>query len=144
MDNITNELEEIVKENMLYRFKTELNYCIEDDKTEVIKKIIKDLNKDKVNYDTKVINKNKLDNFLDKMTNNKFKQAWARLNIDQKFTKLEEYINEQNFPNKKELLKKVRNLLNDNKLASSKEVDYDKELCKINKIKDMEKYLNIK
>ncbi len=144
MDNITNELDEIVKENMLYRFKTELNYCVEDDKTEVIQKIIKELNKDKVNFDTKVINKNKLDNFLNTMTNNKFKQAWARLNIDQKFTKLEEYINEQNFPNKKDLIKKVRNLLNDNKLASSKEVDYDKELCKINKIKDIEKYLNIK
>jgi hypothetical protein len=144
MDNITNELDEIIKENMLYRFKTELNYCVEDDKIEVIKQIIKELNKDIINYDTKVINKNKLDNFLNNMTNNKFKQVWARLNIDQKFTKLEEYINEQNFSNKKDLIKKVRNLLNENKLVSSKEVDYDKELCKINKIKDIEKYLNIK
>jgi len=142
-DSFANEINEIVNNNLLYRFKKELEFTYDSDKKDMIKLILKNYTKDsqKLEYDTKQMNKSKLDSFLDKMTNNKFKQTWTRLNYEQKITKFEEFIQEYNFTtkvNKKKLILKLKALLDADKLNTSKEVIYDKENCKIDSIKDFE------
>jgi hypothetical protein len=140
-DTLINEFNKIIADNTLFRFKNELERCYDEEKKTTIKKIIKKLsNNSKDDYDSKEINKNKLNDFLDKMTHNKFKQTWSRLNPDQKLTKIEEFVNdvEKDKNKKKKLLIKLKKMLDNNKLATSKEVSYDKEECKINSIKNFE------
>jgi hypothetical protein len=140
-DTLINEFNKIIVDNTLYRFQKELERCYDEEKKVVIKKIIKKLSNDtKEEFNSKELNKNKLNDFLDKMTHNKFKQTWSRLNLDQKMTKIEEFVNdiEKDKNKKKKLLLKLKKMLDNNKLLTSKEVDYDKELCKINSIKNFE------
>ncbi len=139
-DTIVNEFKKIINDNVIYKFKKELERCQDEDRKNNIKKIIKNLSNEKEDFNSKDINKNKLNDFLDKMTHNKFKQTWSRLNLDQKLSKIEEYINivEKDKNTRKKLLLKIKTMLNNNKLLTSKEVDYDKEECKINSIKNFE------
>lgn len=139
-DTLINEFNKIILNNKLLRFKKELEACQDEEKKTIIKKIIKKLNNDtKDEFNTKDTNKNKLNDFLDKMTHNKFKQSWTRLNIDQKISKIEEFVNdnEKNQNKKNKLIMKLKKLLEKNKLTT-KEIDYDKEKCKINSIKNFE------
>ncbi len=139
-DTLINEFNKIILNNKLLRFKKELEACQDEEKKTIIKKIIKKLNNDtKDEFNTKDTNKNKLNDFLDKMTHNKFKQTWTRLNTDQKITKIEEFVNdiEKNQNKKNKLITKLKKLLEKNKLTT-KEIDYDKEKCKINSIKNLE------
>lgn len=143
-DSVANDINEIVNNNVIYRFKKELEYTYDGDKKDIIKKVLKSLSKEKEEFNTKEINKNKLDNFLDKMTHNKFKQTWSRLNYEQKITKFEEFVNNYNFDfkvNKKSIVKKLKSMLDADKLVTSKEVIYDKESCKINSIKDFDQVI---
>ena len=143
-DSVTNDINDIVKINMIYRFKKELDHTYDSDKKEIIKKVLKTLTKDKQEYNTKEIHKNKLDNFLDKITQSKFKQNWTRLNYEQKITKFEEFVNNYKFDkkvNKKNIIKKLKSILDTDKLTTSKEVIYDKENFKIETIKDFDEIL---
>ena len=89
-DTIINEFNKIITDNTLFRFHKELEKCHDEEKKEIITKIIKKMGNSNNNnkYDTKEINKNKLNDFLDKITHNKYKQTWTRLNLDQKTTKI--------------------------------------------------------
>ena len=143
-DSVFNDINDIVKHNQIYRFKKELDHTYDSEKKEIIKKVLKSMSKEKQEFNTKEINKNKLDNFLDKMTQNKFKQTWTRLNYEQKITKFEEFINNYKFDkkvNKKNIIKKLKSMLDSDKLVTSKEVIYDKETCKIDSIKDFEEII---
>lgn len=137
---IVNEIKKIISNNIVYRFQKELEDSYDEDKKSTIKKIIKKINNNKDEFDTKEVHKNKLNDFLDKMTENKFKQTWSRLNFDQKMTKIEEYLDsiEKDKITKKKLLLKIKKMMENNKLITSKEVDYDKETCKINSIKNFD------
>ena len=144
-DTIINEFNKIITDNTLFRFKKELEKCHEEEKKTIITKIIKKMSNDDNNnkYDTKELNKNKLNDFLDKITHNKYKQVWTRLNLDQKTTKIEEFINNidntEIDKNKKEkLLLKLKDMLDTNKLLTSKDVKYDKIECKILSIKNFD------
>jgi hypothetical protein len=144
-DTIINEFNKIITDNTLFRFNRELENCHEEEKKVIITKIIKKMGNSGNNneYDTKEINKNKLNNFLDKITHNKYKQTWTRLNLDQKTTKIEEFINnidntEIDKKEKEKLVLKLKDMLNTNKLLSSKEVKYDKIECKILSIKNFD------
>jgi hypothetical protein len=138
-DSVANDINDVINNNIIYHFKKELDHTYDADKKDIIKKILKSFSKDKEEFNTKEINKNKLDNFLDKMTHNKFKQTWARLNYEQKITKFEEFVNNYNFDskvNKKHIVKKLKSILDGDKLVTAKEIIYDKENCKIISIKD--------
>ncbi len=137
-DTINNEIEKMINNNIIYRFKKESEQCFDDERKLEIQKVIKTLCKDKDEYNSKIVNKTKFNDFLDKITNNKFKQNWTRLNYDQKITKFEEYINDNKFEKKQKLIKKIKLMLADNKLITSKEVIYNKDTCKIECIKDFE------
>jgi len=140
IDTFTNDFDKVIKNNLIYRFTNEFNNTFDDDRKQILIKVLKNINKEKeIEIDTKQLNKNKLNDFLDKITNNKFKQTWSRLNYDQKFMKIEEFINNYEYKssvNKKNIIKHFKYLLDKNKLSSSKEVSYDKETCKITAIKD--------
>lgn len=140
IDSFTNDFDKVIKNNILFRFNNEYNNTFDDERKTILNKVLKNLQKEKeIEIDTKQINKNKLNDFLDKITNNKLKQTWSRLNYDQKLTKIEEFINTYEYKtsiNKKNVLKYFKNLLDKNKLSSSKEVSYNKEDCKISAIKD--------
>ena len=135
-----NEIKKIIDKNKLYRFTNELNKCEEETKKKVLNDIINKINNV---VDIKPIaESNKLNDFLTKMTNSKYKQSWTKLNKDQKIFKLEEYINNNNdIINKKEFFNKIKNLLNNNKLNSSKEIIYDKNNSKVIVIKNLENIL---
>lgn len=140
-DTIINEFNKIIVDNTLYRFIRELERCQDDEKKKFIKKIIKKLTNDcKDDYNSNEINKNKLNDFLDKMTHNKFKQTWTRLNLDQKMMKLEEFVNdgEKDKHKRKKIFLKLKKMIDNDKLLTSKEVNYNKDECKIISIKDFE------
>jgi len=140
IDSFTNDFDKVIKNNILYRFNNEYNNSFDDERKTILTKVLKNLQKEKDSeIDTKKINQNKLNDFLDKITNNKLKQTWSRLNYDQKLSKIEEFINNYEYKsstNKKSVIKHFKILLDKNKLSSSKEVSYDKENCKITAIKD--------
>jgi hypothetical protein len=139
-DTLINEFNKIITGNTVYRFQKELERSQDEDRKTTIKKIIKKISNNKEEFDTKEINKNKLNDFLDKMTHNKYKQTWTRLNLDQKFTKIEEFVNdfEKDKTKRKNLLLKIKKMMENNKLLTSKEVNYNREECKINSIKNFE------
>ncbi len=138
IDSIINEIEKNVQSNILYRFEKEKENTYDEEKKQILKKVLTFISKKPTEeYDTKQVNKNKLNDFLDKMTNNKLKTTWTRLNYDQKLSKLEEFINNQIKEEKKKkiVLKKIKSLLDKGKLNTSKEIGYDKETCQISNIK---------
>jgi hypothetical protein len=138
IDSIINEIEKNVQSNILYRFEKENENTYDEEKKVILKKVIAFISKKPVEeYDTKQVNKNKLNDFLDKMTNNKLKTTWTRLNYDQKLSKLEEFINNQITEEKKKkiVLKKIKSLLDKGKINTSKDIGYNKETCQIINIK---------
>jgi hypothetical protein len=138
LDSMTKEIMKNIQTNILYRFETENDNTYDEEKKLILKKVLLYLNKKtSEEYDTKQANKDKLNNFLDKMTNNKMKTTWTRLNYDQKLSKLEEFINNEVTDDKKKkiIMKKIKTLLDKGKLNTAKEINYDKDNCKINNIK---------
>jgi hypothetical protein len=155
INSVVNEINEIVKNNLIFRFESEL--------TDLDKNISenKDINKDNIlnrkssiikilnnlkhipekNVNLQVLNKNKYHDYLDKITSNKFKQSWAKLNMDQRYTKIEEYINKSNYTKKKKIIKHLKDMLFDGKLSSSKIVTYDKSNATILSIRKLDEII---
>lgn len=143
IENITNEFENIVKSNILYRFNNEYKNTFDDEKKSIINKIIKEHENIKTIKSENSVEKNKLNDFLDKMTQNTYKKPWGRLNYEQKLTKIDEFLKDKKL-NKKEIIKYFKSQLDTNKL--SKLISYDQINCKIigitnldNIIKDIQK-----
>ena len=138
IDSIINEIEKNVQSAILYRFEKENENTYDEEKKVILKKVLAFISKKPAEeYDTKQVNKNKLNDFLDKMTNNKLKTTWTRLNYDQKLSKVEEFINNQITEEKKKkiVLKKIKSLLDKGKINTSKDIGYNKETCQIINIK---------
>jgi hypothetical protein len=138
IDSIINEIEKNVQSAILYRFEKENENTYDEEKKVILKKVLAFISKKPAEeYDTKQVNKNKLNDFLDKMTNNKLKTTWTRLNYDQKLSKVEEFINNQITEEKKKkiVLKKIKSLLDKGKINTSKDIYYNKETCQIINIK---------
>jgi len=131
-DAFTNDIEKIIIDNLVYRFIAERDYTIESENKEIINKLIKKIKKEpEITIDTGKINRDKFNDFMNRMTNNQFKKPWSRLTYEQKFTKLDEYYK----ANKKDITStKIKKLIENPKF--SKLVEYNKETCKIEHIKD--------
>ena len=128
-NDIKNDIEMIIRDNKIYRYLSQIQYA-ESDEQEKIKKILSNLQKNK----PEVANpREELDNFIKTIGENQYKKSWNKLRDFQKKDRLNNYINSINIDNENKDL--LLQMLNDKKLKSSKIVDYDTTLSKINSIK---------
>ena len=128
-NDIKNDIEMIIRDNKIYRYLSQIQYA-ENDEQEKIKKILSNLQKNK----PEVTNpREELDNFIKTIGENQYKKSWNKLRDFQKKDRLNNYINSINIDNENKDL--LLQMLNDKKLKSSKIVDYDTTLSKINSIK---------
>jgi len=144
MENI---FENLIKANNVYRFTNELKYTFDDVRTMQIKNILNKLNNIKPPEEENTINVQAKDNFsgfLDRLTENKFKKQWSRLTLEQRYTKIEEFLKEHDSVDKtkiKPIMKNIKILLDDGKLKSSKDIEYDMKSCKIINIKKFDELI---
>lgn len=131
MGDTSIDIENILKENQIYRFSCELQYSHDDERKEKIRKILR-------SYQNEVLDKEKLlrarsglDKFRDEIVKNQYKKKWHRLTKEQKKDKLDEYY--YNMYDKTDEKKEIYELLENDKLKNSN-VNYSESEGKINEI----------
>jgi hypothetical protein len=144
MENI---FENLIKANNVYRFINELKYTFDDARIKQIKNILNKLNDIKLPSEENAIDIQAKDNFsgfLDRLTENKFKKQWSRLTLEQRYTKIEEFVIDKiDKSNNKVIMDNIKLSLDDGKLKSAKEVEYNMKSCKIINIKNLEDLIKI-
>lgn len=118
---VLNDIESIVKDNYIYRFKNELLNCIDEDRKKDLKNIIAGFSIQKIEK-----KENKLDDYLKTIHDAAYKKNWSRLTDFHKKEKLIEYVKNLNLEKEEseKLQKKLLNKLSKNEI-SLKEVEYD-------------------
>lgn len=131
MQSITNEINDIIKNNIIYRFENELVDTVDNNKKNIINNILSILqNKtDKIEKNTKT----KLDNIFLDLDKKIYSQPWNKIQQNYKENKLIEYIDENYNDNPNKLLIKefLLNLLETGKLKTIKDIEYDQKEAKI-------------
>ncbi len=118
---VLNDIESIIKENYIYRFKNELSNCIDEDRKKDLKNIIAGFSIQKTEK-----KENKLDDYLKTIQDAAYKKNWSRLTDFHKKEKIIEYVKKLNLEKEEseKLQKKLLNKLSKNEI-SLKEVEYD-------------------
>lgn len=129
------EYDELIKVNFIYRLESELKVAFDDERKEILQKILRKVKGDKEPEKIKT-NKNKenFDAFFEKLSNDVYKKPWHKIPDMNKIEKIKEYVNNL------ELDKKGKKLMETNLISQLKEgklgkVDYDNKDYKIIKIK---------
>lgn len=118
------QIDELVNENMIFRYATELEYT-EDEKRKIeLHDKIKTLDKNYVKQEQVT----KLHTFFDKIDENQLHKSWSKLSTNLKKNRIKLFVGTD-----KELEEKYISMLDDN-LLKPKYVDYDNEKCVINSI----------
>jgi hypothetical protein len=130
---MNNDIEALIKENYLYRFKREFDYEFDTDRKNKLKLIIDSYTK-KPESDKP----SAMDDYFNKINLMIYQKPWGKLQEFHKLEKLTEFINSSNlFKTKEEkslLLEKLKKKLAKNELTS-KQIIYDSVKCVITDIK---------
>jgi hypothetical protein len=120
-----NEIDNIIKENKLFRFTTEYAHTINPDRKNILEHIIRAFD----TSNTISCTKNKLEQIYNKIDENCLKKKWGRLTDEQKKDRLKLYYNDD-----QDKYNMIVKLLEEKKLKQSC-VEYDTISSKIISIK---------
>lgn len=125
-----NFIDEIIKENKIHRFACELQYTTDTDRRNIINEIIRF---SQIETQETLDPRTKLDNITSNIDSKSMKQSWGKLDVYYKINRMETYLNKtiEDKTNRKKLLKQLTEMLENGKLKTSKEIDYNKELGEI-------------
>ena len=143
--NISTIIDNIVRENKIFRFASELQSTENEERKEMLREILKKLHNDTNDKSEKA--RDEISKICVKINENQMKKKWFRLSIEQKTEQITKYIDEKYLNNteiktKDKELKTILYMLNDNKLENN-HVEYDEKKGKIVNI-DYEKKLKTK
>ena len=133
MDNYDNEINEIIRENLIFRFAIELEYTDNEDRKEELKnKLNKIQFSDKIEQDDTKI---KLDDIFSKIDEFTLKKQWSKLSTAQKTERIQHFISLKKLSDDKTLLiiKTIDKLIKNKKLKTSY-IEYNIELGQIDEI----------
>ncbi len=133
MDNYDNEINEIIRENLIFRFAIELEYTDDEYRKEELKnKLNKIQFSDKIEQDD---TKTKLDDIFSKIDEFTLKKQWAKLSTTQKTERIRHFISLKKLSDDKTLLiiKTIDKLIKNKKLKTSY-IEYNVELGQIDEI----------
>lgn len=118
---VLNDIESIIKDNYVQRFKNELKTCLDESRKKDLKTILASFTVPKVEK-----KENKLDDYLKTIQDAAYKKNWSRLTDFHKKEKILEYVKNMNLSKEEseKIQKKLLNKLYKNEI-SLKEVDYD-------------------
>jgi hypothetical protein len=135
------DLDEIVKNNKVFRFTSELQHTSDSNRQKELKSIIKLLDGIKTTEDDA---QSLLNEMCTDLTTQSMKKKWGKLCPIQKITKIKEYLSE-NISNKS-ARDKIQNLaidlINKGKLKTAKDVVYDDKNYKIVHINCLKKEID--
>jgi fructosamine-3-kinase len=143
--NISTIIDNIVRENKIFRFASELQSTENEERKEMLREILKKLHNDTNDKSEKA--REEISKICVKINENQMKKKWFRLSIEQKIEQItkyidEKYVNNAEIKTKEKELKKILDMLNEDKLEN-KHVEYDEKNGKIVNI-DYEKKLKAK
>jgi hypothetical protein len=133
MNTVDNEINDIVRENLIYRLAIELEYTEDEIRKEEIKnKLNKIQFSEKIEFDE---TKTKLENMFNKINEFVLKKQWTKLTANQKNERIDNFIKSKKMSDDKTLLVKdtIDKLIKNKKLKSSY-IDYNSELGQIDEI----------
>lgn len=131
---IKNEINDLVRDNKIYRYIFELQNSKNENEKIELQNILNELQNNKPKNISSLDN---LKNHINEIECMKFKKIWSRLKDFQKEDRLLKFLNSLEFKN--DIKEKIINLFNDGKLNSSKDVEYDNQKCEIISLKCLEK-----
>ncbi len=135
--NLISDFDNLIKNNLIYRFESELKIAFDDERLDQIKKIIKNLKGEKdEEKSVQKIEKETFNAFFEKLSNDVYKKPWHKIPDMNKIVKIKEYIFTLDLDNKgKKLLEKT--IIDKLKTGKLEKIDYDNKNCKIIKIKNI-------
>ena len=89
--NLISDFDNLIKNNLIYRFESELNIAFDDERVDHIKKIIKNLKGDKDEEKEKPIQKLEKETFnafFEKLSNDVYKKPWHKIPDMNKIVKI--------------------------------------------------------
>lgn len=135
-DTIYNQLQEIIKNNIVERFTLQYNNENNNNDKEKINQILNKYNKKLITNDQLL--QNKIDEMFQNVDNSIYSQNWNKLKEHQKEFKINEFVNKSTLNDiKKNELKKI--LINklQNKKLNNNLITYDNKITSITKIKGL-------
>lgn len=135
--SVQNEIDSIIKSNILCRFGLELTNTQDSERKKQITQILSNYNN--IKNDDELI-KEKREKMFEDIDKNVYKQKWSKLQSFHKETKLTEYVNAtyNNHPNKEKILNFLLNELKNEKFKNEKIINYDPKNSKITNIINLE------
>ena len=131
---IKNEINDLVRDNKIYRYIFELQTSKNENEKIELQNILNELQNNKPKNINSLDN---LKNHINEIECMKFKKIWSRLKDFQKEDRLLKFLDSLELKN--DIKEKIINLFNEGKLNSSKDVEYDNEKCEIISLKYLEK-----
>ena len=119
--SIKKNIGDTIKDNKIFRFVTQLQYCTNKDDKEKIQRILQKLQTVESEYNENPTHK--LDEFIKTLDEYQYKKSWNKLRDFQKKNRLEEYMNRITLDDSDKI--KLFELLKDKKLNSNKSVEYN-------------------
>ena len=121
MDEHNHEFEDLVKNNKIYRFVSQLKHCNKCDKDN--EKKLKDILSNLQKVTVKKTSKSTLQDHFKKVNEQQFMKDWYRLKPHQKEDRLKEFIKRKELP--KKISDQLLELLENGTIKATTEVDYD-------------------
>lgn len=133
-NSIDNQIDNIVRDNKICRFASELQHTTDETRKKTISTILKSLDKSAIQNDLETDAQAKLKKIYENIDNEALKKKWAKLTSKQKEGLLVKYFdalenNEENIGKKKKCMD-----LNSNGKLATKYVEYDSAKCEITNI----------
>lgn len=124
--NIGTIIDDIVRENKIYRFASELQYTENNERKEMLRDILKKLHNDTNDKSEKA--REEITKICIKINENQMKKKWFRLTQDQKTEQIEKFYKDKEDGEKEKKI--ILDLLKEDKLEN-KFVEYDDKNGKI-------------
>lgn len=131
--SINTTIDQIVIENKIFRFASELQYTDDDNRKSLLREILRRLQNDNSDKSTKA--RDEINKISEKINENQMKKKWFRLTDEQKMEQIKKYFekNIENVEKRDNEIEKVLKMLKSNSL-NNKDVTYDEKNGKIEKI----------
>lgn len=123
--SVDNQIDEMIKNNKLDRFTSELQYATDTSRTEILRSIIKSLDGSLINTSENTLSK--MDEFYKNVDKNELSKKWTRLTLHQKIDRIKHYCKKNKEDDNE---KKYISMLNGNTLKC-KYIDYDTNIGEI-------------
>ena len=128
--SINTTIDNVIRENKIYRFSSELQYNEDEDRKKSLRDILKQLQNDNNDKSSKA--RENLNVICEKLNQNQLKKKWYRLTKDQKIDQITKYYEEkiENEITRKNTISNVLEMLESEKLKN-KNVEYNEKDGKI-------------